>query len=188
MRRTMLFWGASLLFIGALVLPIATSAGAATISVHGLKGSVSHSVTATNLAGLYTSSEFPATAQLVRAGVTPNAAISCTGITGISYQTTDMYSYGYIFACAGGTPALCSATVDLQEEPVGTSTWTTEVDGPTEYGCPPDEGISTITAGCHSTPHSFNYRTVGHYVIIADGTTSTKTSISPVRTVSAVCS
>lgn len=174
-RRSSLLIGTMIAFAIALILPMAANADATTGLTHvsTVKAAIAHHAPeASTLSGITTSSAIP------------NVTITCTQTTGIGGSLT---GYAYFSSCTG-IPSECASTADMQDEPVGTTTWATIKDGPTEYGCPPNSGISYVNLTCHSTPHNFNYRTRAIYVMIAGGRTATRVSYSPVRTLYAVCS
>jgi hypothetical protein len=162
-RRSGLFLGTIIVFAIALILPMATSAGASTGMTH---VSVVKEITSVAI---------------------PNVTITCTQQTGIGGGSSNLTGYAYFSACTG-IPSECSSTAEMQEEPVGTTTWSTIKDGGIAFGCPPNSGISYVNLSCHSTPHNFNYRTRAIYVMIAGGKTATRVSYSPVRTLYAACS
>ena len=160
-------FGGVILLTMTFTLPAAASANAAVAAPRSVPA---HSVTRSDST---VSRGVPTT-------VTIPQTVTCTAVTGLSHPGDTLYSYGYFYSCAGTGSYECEATVDLQEANVGGG-WTTVVFGPSEYGCPPYSGISTITATCRSIPHEFEYRTVGIYVL-SGGTVSTKRAYSPIIT------
>ena len=178
MKRRSLFLGTVIVFAIALILPMAASAGASTgaARVSVVKEiAVTHIRGALGLPGAGTSSIIPA------------ATITCTQQTGIGGGSSNLTGYAYFSSCTG-IPSACSSRAYMQEKPIGTTTWSTIKDGLLEHGCPPNSGISYVSVTCHSTPHSFNYRTLGVYVLQAGGKVATRDAYSPVRTLSAACS
>lgn len=172
-RRKVVLFGALMFLTAAFALPAATSANAAV------------SIAGTGSAHSVVRSDISVSLSMTAKAVTPATVVTCTVVTGLSHPGNTLYSYGYFTACTGGGVE-CAATADMQEESVGSGSWSTVGNGPTEYGCPPDMGISTVTATCHSTPHAFNYRTRGIYVLSGE-TSSTKVSYSPVTTLYDAC-